>query len=487
MPKTAWQSDLLLQIDKASDTTLSRQIYREIARSILGKRLLPGARLPSARQLSRDLGVSRNTVEGAFDRLAAEGYVERAVGSGSFVSTNVRVQSVLDGQPTRVRQRAPRLSPARGRYANAVLAVDSRETGARCIGDPAIDAFPIASWKRLMARQLSRLSATQLGYADSGGYQPLRDAIADYLARTRQMSVSPDRVIVVAGAQQALDLTSRLLLDSADRVLFEEPGYLGARAAFLAAGATLCPVEVDDEGIAISSLPKKDRAARLAYVTPAHQFPLGPTLSLARRLALLEWARAANAWIVEDDYDGEFRHAGSPLSSLASLDKSGRVLYIGTFSKIMFPALRLGFFVVPENLLTRALPIKRYMDRFTPLLEQATLAAFMREGYFARHIAKMRGLYAERRRDLLLAIQKHAQDLVDVVAPETGVHVIVRLRARIPDAIAASAVQTCGLAAMPLSSYYLKRGRTRGLIVSFANLHDADAVVSRAAEALRRL
>jgi GntR family transcriptional regulator/MocR family aminotransferase len=485
MAKTAWQTDLPLSIDRAADKGLSRQIYTEIARAILDSRLLPGARLPSARGLGKELNVARNTVNSAYDQLAAEGYIERVVGSGSKVSASVRVQPFLGAQKLSAKQRRPRLSRRGTELTNGTLAVLKDEFGAKYIGDPALDAFPIKLWKRLVARQLERLSPDELGYGVPGGYKPLRDVIAEYLARTRRMTVSPEQVIVVAGAQHALDLTARLLLDAGDGVLFEEPGYPGARAAFVAAGATLCPVRIDDEGMDLESLPSRKRGARLAYTTPAHQFPLGPTLSLRRRLALLEWAQDVNAWIIEDDYDGEFRFAGNPLSALASLDRSGRVIYIGTFSKVVLPALRLGFMVVPESLAERTLAARKYTDRHSPLLEQAALAAFMEEGHFARHIVRMRAIYAERRSALMNAFRKHAQDLFDVIAPETGVHVIARLRTRMDDKMAADVVRTCGLAAMPLSSYYVGMPKSRGFLVSFANIRDADSIVRDAVKALR--
>lgn len=485
MAKTAWQSDLPVHIDRSSDTTLSRQIYGEIARGVLDGHLLPGSRLPSARRLSIELGVARNTVNVAYDQLVAEGYIERVVGSGSRVTKGVRAQPASPSQGTATRERRPQVSRRGLRLTDATLAIGASETHAESIGNPALDAFPTTLWRRLMTRQLERLSASELGYGAPRGYAPLCAAIAEYLARTRRLTVSSDRIIVVGGAQQAYDLMARLLLDAGDVVLFEEPGYPGARAAFLAAGATLRPVMVDGEGANVESLRSRRRMARMAYTTPAHQFPLGPTLSLSRRLALLEWAEAVNAWILEDDYDGEFRYAGNPISALASLDRNGRVIYVGTFSKLLFPALRIGFVVVPSSLAARASSARGFMDRHCPILEQATLAAFMEEGHLARHTTRMRSIYAERRAAALRAFHDYAGDIFELSVPETGVHLVARFQKRRDDRAAAAAVRACGLAAMPLSSYYIGTPRASGLLVSFANLVNADAVICRVAKAVR--
>ncbi len=486
MAKTAWESDLSLHIDRSGGEPLSRQIYAAVARAVLDGDLLPGSRLPSARRLSGDLGVARNTVNIAYDQLSAEGYIERIVGSGSRVSNAVHVPSAPATVRPSARQRRPHLSKRGVRIADAALAVGRDELGAPSIGAPALDEFPRRLWRRVLAQQLEHLSIAELGYGTGNGYAPLRAHVAEYLARTRHMGVTASQIIIVAGAQQALDLSARLLIDREDRVLFEEPGYPGARAAFLAAGARLVPVRVDDEGMDIASIPRMKRPARLAYTTPAHQFPLGPTLGLSRRLALLEWAESANAWIVEDDYDGEFRYAGNPLSALSSLDRSGRVIYVGTFSKILSPALRIGFMVLPEALRARVEAVRGYVDRHSALLEQAALAAFMSEGHLARHIVKMRAIYSVRRAAALRAFRMHASDLVDVTVPETGLYVVARFRVGVDDRVAARVARERGLAAMPLSSYYIGGSAASGLLVSFANLRDAPGVVRSAMNAIRK-
>jgi GntR family transcriptional regulator / MocR family aminotransferase len=486
MAKVAWRSELPVRIDRSSERSLGRQIYGEIAQAVLDGQLLPGSRLPSERQLSSDLGVARNTVNAAYDQLAAEGYIERVIGSGSRVSKAVRPQPFSIGRLPQ-RRSEPRLSRRGASLSDATLAIDTDENASEGIGAPALDAFPLAVWRRLAAKQIDRLTPADLGYGTARGYAPLRSMIADYLARTRRMNVASHRILIVAGAQQAYDLIARLLLDPGDGILFEEPGYLGARAAFLAADARLVPAPVDHEGMDVRSLTLKQRTARLAYTTPAHQFPLGPTLTLARRLALLEWAEDVNAWVVEDDYDGEFRYAGNTLSALACLDRSGRVIYVGSFSKILFPALRLGFMVVPENLAARAASARGFIDRQSPVLEQATLAAFMEEGHFARHVVRMRSLYAQRRTAAIRAFERHARSVIDLTVPETGVHLIARLRTKVDGEAVAAAVRACGLAAVPLARYYLGPPRLNALLVSFANLSNADVTVRRAVKAIENL
>jgi GntR family transcriptional regulator/MocR family aminotransferase len=327
----------------------------------------------------------------------------------------------------------------------------------------------------LASRQIDALARSRFGYTAARGYEPLHEAIVQHLARTRGMSATPEQVIVVSGTQQALDLCARALLDERDRVLFEDPGYIGARMALLANGLTLCPVPVDDAGMDVARSPA--RTARAAYVTPAHQYPLGSQMSLARRLALLEWARSCDAWIFEDDYDGEYRYAGEPLSSLASLDASGRVIYIGSFSKVLFPALRLGFIVAPAELARRIASLRGFVDRASPMLEQATLAAFMDQGYFAQHLRRMRAIYAERRAVLLNALHQRRDRSIDVLAPETGTLVVVRLPAGVGDVAVAKAFGNRGpLAVLPMSGYCMRPPSRAAVLVGFTQARVRDIV-----------
>jgi GntR family transcriptional regulator / MocR family aminotransferase len=478
--KTVGRSDLpALPLDRSSDKPLNRQIHSGIVHAILQGRLKPGARLPSTRAFSSRFGVSRNTVNAAYEQLAAEGYVECVVGAGT------RVVSVL---PAGISGKRLRLSRRGNDLAKLSLAASRVERRAIRIGEPALDLFPSGLWKKLMAQQIDGLSFPGLGYSHAAGYAPLREQIASYLEQTRGIAVPSDRVIVVAGAQQALDLAARLLLDAGDKVLFEDPGYPGARTAILGAGANIVPVPVDGEGMNVGALLPQQRRARAAYVTPAHQFPLGATMSLSRRLSLLEWAEEMNAFILEDDYDGEFRYAGNPISALASLDRSERVVYIGTFSKVAFPSLRLGFMVVPGDFADPIAAARGFTDRHSPLLEQATLAAFMEQGHFARHVRRMRYVYAERRKALIESLEKHARDLLDIRTPETGMQVVVDLRG-VNDKRAADAIGQQDLTVMPASYYLARPARGNSLVLGFANssLLGIERSVRNIAKALRGL
>ncbi|HTU80894.1 MAG TPA: PLP-dependent aminotransferase family protein [Candidatus Acidoferrales bacterium] len=488
--KTAARSELRpLKLDRASDKPLNRQIHGEIAAAVLAGKLKPGSRLPSTRMLSNELGVSRNTVNAAYEQLAAEGYIESAVGAGTRIASLLPADLLGQSRSQRPgKVRAPRLSRRGAAMARATVPFDVVERRAPGIGEPAIELFPFRIWKHLMARQFDSLAKSELGYANPAGFLPLREQIATYLESTRGIRVSSRRILVVAGTQQALDLVARLLLDAGDRVLVEDPGYPGARAALLAACAELVPVSVDAEGMDVGSLRHPHRKARAAYVTPAHHFPLGATMTLGRRLALLEWAEGSNAFILEDDYDGEFRYAGSPLSAIASIDTGGRVIYIGSFSKLLYPSLRLGFMVLPEELLPRIVSVRGFTDRHSPVVEQATLAAFMGEGHFARHVRQMRAIYEQRRSALIEALSRHAGDLVDVVAPETGMHLLVGLRG-LNDKRAAEAIGPQKLAIVPISNYYHRSRRCDVLLLGFAQCtpDDVDRSVRNLAKAVRTL
>lgn len=478
-------------LDRSDEKSLSAQIRTAVAQAILGGNLKPGTRLPSTRTLSKELGISRNTANAAYEQLVSEGYVECAVGGGTHVAAVVSPEVLGAGRPRRTTKSCGARLSRRGReIAKITLASDRVERRAKAIGDPALDLFPWKIWKKLVAQQIEQLSPQELGYASAVGFVPLREQIAAHLQHTRGMVVTSDRIVVVAGAQQALDLAARLLLDFGDRVLFEDPGYPGARAALLSAGAHLCPVAVDDEGMDIGSLRPAHRRARVAYVTPAHQFPLGATMALSRRLALLEWAEEHNGFILEDDYDGEFRHAGKPISAIASLDMCRRVVYIGTFSKVLFPALRLGFMVLPQEVVPQIASARGFIDRHSPVLEQATLAAFLKQGHFSRHIRHMRAVYSERRSALIAALSSQAKDLLDIYAPETGAHVIARLR-NTSDRRAAEAIGAQEITIMPVSHYYAQAVRSNALLLGFANatlpgIQRSARNIARALRGLRR-
>jgi GntR family transcriptional regulator/MocR family aminotransferase len=463
---------------------LNQRLYRGLRQSILEGRLAPGARLPSTRSLAGDLGLSRNVVLMAFDKLLDEGYVEARVGSGTYVSTSLpdtaiapwrpRVREVVSSPPLRLSVHARRvLSLAPLPTPTAPL-----RSGLRYefrYGLPGIADFPADAWSRVIARRARGLRITTLRYGRARGYQPLREAIAQYVTRARGVVASADQVIVVNGSQQALDLVSRLLLDPGDRVVVEEPCYQGARQVFLASGARLAPVRVDEAGLDVTNLPRRG-SIRLAYVTPSHQFPLGGLMPLGRRLELLRWAEETGAHVLEDDYDSEFRYEGRPVEAVQSLDRSGRVLYAGTFSKVLFPSLRIGYLIVPPSMVPAIAAIKFLTDMHTPTFEQEALADFIVEGHFERHLRRSRARNAARRAALLAALGEHLGNRVEVVGANAGVHVVVWLRgidASQVEAIRHRAAEK-GVGVYSVAPHYLRPPRRAGLLFGYACLNERD-------------
>jgi GntR family transcriptional regulator/MocR family aminotransferase len=340
---------------------------------------------------------------------------------------------------------------------------------------PAVDEFPLKVWRRLAGEFWRRPPRGSLGYGEPGGYRPLRMAIAEHLRAYRAVKCTWEQVIVVSGSQQALDLCARLLLDEGDGAWIEDPCYLGARAALSANGARLVPVPVDGEGLDVAAGEALAPDARLACVAPSHQYPTGATMGLRRRLALLGWASRAGAWVVEDDYDGEFRHSGRPLSSLQGLDGSaeGRVIYVGTFSKALSPALRIGYAVVPPALVDAFEGARALADRHPPVPEQAILAEFVAEGHFARHLRRMRGLYAERQRALVEAAEAELAGLLEVRPSGAGLHLVGRLPDGADDAGVSARLAACGIEAPPLSAHRLSASGTPGLVLGYAAFDEA--------------
>lgn len=396
--------------------------------AILGGQRVAGERLPASRNLARSLGVSRNVVLMAYDQLQAEGYVEGRVGAGTFVAA-----TLPDRQNTPERDRAiDRQSAAAPRLSNYALRIMQRHVERSGEVEPprydfrfgavAADRHSIRIWRQLLTRH-----AEQVLTADSPvqGYPPLRRVITEYVRRSRGILCHPEQIIVVNGTQQALDLIARIFLDPGDRVVIEEPHYPGAREVFLAAGAELYPCPVDQDGLMVEQLP--DDGARLICTTPSNQFPTGAVLPLVRRLMLLEWARRHQAYLIEDDYDSEFRYEGRPLEAVQALDREGRTLYIGTFSKHLFPALRLGFLIVPDNLIGVFRATKYLADRHSTILHQVVLADFIGEGHFERHLRRMRSANERRRTALLNALRDELGDRVGVMGNNAGVHLVVWL------------------------------------------------------------
>jgi GntR family transcriptional regulator/MocR family aminotransferase len=456
---------------------LYQQIYEHLRLAILNGQLKRGAQIPSTRALADELGVSRNTILNAYDQLAAEGYLERLEGKGTFVTQVLPDAHFTPRQPLS-RERTPRVHRLSDRAADLMTAptmpinpTPSRSYITFAAGMPALDAFPFELWAKLVSRHAHSLHPGAMVYQAPAGYRPLREAIADHIIVARQVHCSPEQVIIVTGSQGALHLAARVLLNMGDKVWVEEPGYLGAKTALVAAGAQIVPVPVDEEGLKVEEGIARAPDARLAYVTPSHQFPLGMTLSLKRRLALLDWARDANAYILEDDYDGEYRFDGRPIASLQGLDNADSVIYIGTFSKVLFPALRLGYLIVPPSLVDAFLTMRRSIDVNLPHLEQAVLAEFIREGHFTRHIRRMRTLYAERRTALI----ELANDLpLELYAPHTGMHLVGWLPPHLNDQAIADEAHQQQVGVLPVSLMALEAMQRGGLIIGYASVNEAE-------------
>jgi GntR family transcriptional regulator/MocR family aminotransferase len=469
-------------LDAGSPMPLYKQLYERLRAAILAGRLESGARLPSTRQLASELGISRSTTVLAYQLLALEGYLEGRVGRGTAVAREVPAllppgpAGQAREQPRGERAGAQPSASARPRVATRVRPVQEAQSPAPWVGsprgvnrahDPAVDRFPYAVWARLLARRARQTLGQAAAYQPPAGYLPLREAIAAEVGITRGVRCTPEQVVITTGAQGALDLAARTLLDPGDAAWLEDPGYRGARAALLAAEAQLIPVPVDAQGLDVERGRRREPRARLASTTPSHQFPTGVTMSLGRRLALLEWARQADAWIVEDDYDCEFRWSGRPLEALQGLDTAGRVVYIGSFSKTLFPGLRLGYLIAPPALLEPLLFVRRAIDVHPPMLEQMALCDFLREGYYSRYLRSMRQVYRQRRDRLYDGLRAHLGDLLDVQAPEAGLRLVGWLPPGIDDRRAAELAARVGIEVDPLSIYGLEPPARGGLLVGF--------------------
>lgn len=474
---------LAVSLDPKVDRALHRQLYHAMLHGILEGRLKPGSRLPSTRALAHALNFSRNTIAAGYDQLAAEGYVEGRAGSGTYVTRTLPERSPRGDRvkvPPPVAA-TPLMLPRRAVAFAAVPAAFKQAQQVRPfrMNFPAVDAFPVGLWARMIGRLLRRTGGISgrllLGEGDAAGHLPLRAAIAEYLGVARGVRCTPDQIVIVAGAQQAIDIAVRILLDPGDTAWVEDPSYPGARAALLAAGAELVPVPVDEEGIDVAAGVAACPRARLVIVCPSKQFPLGVTMSLARRVQILDWTARANAWIVEDDYDSEYRFTGRPLAALQGLDRSGRVIYVGTFSKVMFPSLRLGYLVVPPPLIDIFAGARAVAGRHSSVLEQALVAAFMTEGHFGRHIRRMRRLYMKRQQALIDAARRHLRGLIAIDPAEAGLQVIGWLPEGVDDQAVAAAGAAAGLELSPLSRFIIRTPRRPGLLLGFSGF-DADEI-----------
>jgi len=462
----------VLPVDRTSASPLYRQLYEGYRDAILERRLRPGQRLPSTRSLASELGISRIPVLSAFEQLLAEGYFESRVGAGTFVATS------LPDEPEAPASRAAGRETAAGRGRRLVSrepAVLLRKlpepwlggSGAFRMSEVAVERFPFQVWSSLMSRHSRNPSRSLLKYGDPLGFRPFRESMATYLRTTRGVRCEADQILVVSGSQQAFHIAARVLLDPGSQVWVEEPGYGGAQDVLRLAGAHVVPVPVDDEGLDVATGIARCPRPRAVYVTPSHQYPLGMTMSASRRLKLLDWAHGSGAWILEDDYDSEYRYESLPIPALSGLDRDSRVVYIGTFSKVLFPALRVGYLVVPADLVRRFAAVREAMDIFPPTLYQAVLADFIDQGHFARHLRRMRQLYRERRSVLVEALRNELGPSTPVLGDRAGVHLTVGLPKTSRDLEIALRAAQHGLWVMPLSSCHLGKAPRQGLVLGY--------------------
>jgi GntR family transcriptional regulator/MocR family aminotransferase len=460
----------MVAVDRTLSTPLHRQIYDGFRSAILEGRLRPGQRIPSTRVLAAEIRVSRFPVLNAYAQLLAEGYLESRIGAGTVVSSSLPEQltsSWLTGTRTTPIRHGPRPVAAR------TSLFPPKETlpwiihwGPFRVGQVAFDQFPHQIWSSLVARRCRSMNAHSAHYGVLMGSEILRHAIANYLKTARSVRCAPEHVLIVNGSQQALEITARVLLDPGARVWIEDPCYRLARDVFKLNGCEPVPVSVDEEGLDVAAGITKCRNARAAFVSPSHQFPLGVTMSASRRLRLIEWAQNSGAWIIEDDYDSEYRYESQPIASLQGLDPNSRVIYIGTFSKVLFPSLRLGYIVVPPDMVDRFLVTRRVMDLGSPTFHQEVIADFIEEGHFERHIRRMRTLYGDLRRLLVDNLREHLEKTLSPIGDAAGMHLTAMLDTRHRDEEVAARAVRQKLSLWPLSRLYLNRPR-QGFVLGF--------------------
>ena len=454
MPKSRRFQDLPLG-ERPAGRPLHRWLYEELRRSILGGRLQPGSRLPSTRDLAAQHRLARATVVGVFEQLLAEGYITSRTGSGTVVAQQLPdrfVSAAAHPPASKLAARPPSAPPPRPFE----------------IHTPAVDVFPLAMWTQVASRRLRLGGMALLQRGDPRGLRSLREAIAAHLAHTRSVHCDPEQIMIVSGTQHALDFVARIVLRPGDQAWVEEPGYPEAAAALADAGARIVPVPVDAHGLDVSAGERRSPAPRFVYVTPAHQFPLGHALSLERRLALLALAQRTRGWIFEDDYDGAYRYDVRPLGAMQGHDRAGRVIYAGSFNKLLFPTLRLGYLVLPPALIDPFLALRNRVDRHPAVLEQAVLADFMHEGHFDRHVRRCRTICIERRDALLAAAARELAGRIEFATPSAGFHAIGRLAPGLTDVEVARRAETAGVDVTPVSRYYRSRPATDRVLFGFA-------------------
>ncbi|HBE66857.1 MAG TPA: PLP-dependent aminotransferase family protein [Planctomycetaceae bacterium] len=485
MPSTELE---FVRLDGRRREALFQQIYESIRQSILAGKLKPGVRLPSSRDLTQQWGVSRTTVVAAIDRLVAEGYLHSVRGSGTFVSDEMSEECLCASVPwTPPGANESQDNPAESRnvlrtsevsdFGAELMSIDkvNADTAAPeafCPGEPATDAFPMDVWSKIVRGVWKRVRPVDLTYGEPAGQLPLRRSIASYLQRHRGVRCEPRQVMIVGGTQQGVDLVSRLLVSPGDRVLFENPGYVSARDAIEKAAGRIVCMPVDEHGACVSAGTALTPQAKLAYVTPSHQYPIGATMPIERRLELLAWASDSKAWILEDDYDSEYRYGQQPIPAMQGLDASGRVIYVGSFSKVVFPALGLGYVIVPPQLVEVFENALRLASRPGSQIDQLVLSEFIREGHFGRHLRRMRRIHAQRRLAFVEGVRSLLSDRLTIIGSQAGLHCAALLKSKKSDVRIVRELGQAGITARALSEYYHPstptKDRLKGLVFGFA-------------------
>lgn len=471
----------------APAATLTARLQQAVRQLVLDGHASGGARLPSSRVLARQARIARETVDAAYQQLELEGFVVRRQGSGTFVAPRDATLAGFDGR-TRTSSRGIAGLSERGLSLTAGGGVIDRGRPVPFTLLPDVEAFPLQSWQRIAARAARERSRAELLYGEAQGYLPLREEIAHYLAACRGIAASPRQILVLGSSQQALGLIAKLVASAGDLIAIEDPGYHGAQMAFRGAGTALLPIPVDPDGLVVEHLARAEGQVRAVYVTPSNQYPLGVTMSLDRRLALLDWSEKNGSWIIEDDYDSEFRYDGRPIAALQSLNAGGNVIYVGTMTKVLFPGLRIAYLVVPEHLTPAFVAGRSLIDGSAAKFNQVVLAEFMREGHFTAHTRRMRQIYQARRDLFVAAFARHLSGIATCNLPRAGLHITARLQHAYDEAETLAVAERSGIAMRGLDRLTLGPRSTGGWLMGFASRppQDMENALQHLGSALRK-
>ncbi len=489
-----------IQLNREQDLPLYRQLYEYLREQILTGKLSPNTQLPATRTLAKELDISRNTVLNAYKQLIDEGYLE-SYGGGYTRVTHTLPEQVLtiDGAKTAAAQanlseNRPEKPPKLSKMGETIVELPYPywdRSGSRPFSSsqPSVESFPSGVWEKCLLTSWRSIQSEELSYPNALGYRPLRKSLASYLQSTRGVNCTADQVVITNGTQHALSTIFTLLLNKGDEVWVENPSYNGVKIALTQVEANIIPVNIDDQGLIFEEGFQQSPNGRMACISPSHQYPLGATMSLTRRLELLDWAERNEAWIIEDDYDSEYRYSGYPIEALQGLDKAGRVIYMGTFSKVLFPALRLGYMILPKSLVEPYRAARAFSDRGTRILEQVTVYHFIEEGHLGRHIRKMRTLYAERQEVLIEMAHKFLGGMLELEPNNVGLHLVGWLPAGMDDDSVSKHLLADGIYAPPLSYFSLTPLPRPGLIMGYAAIpaNDIVSAVKQMSWSLRKL